>query len=141
MAGYKMIGGDPPKLRVVEAAAFLRSIATRLKSAARRQMRWHWRIWRGAALHRHSSEERNRIRVQRLPAERFRWSDLAQPSTIHHTHAVTDVPDNRKIMRNEKECHAELCSQLPEQRDYLLADERIQRGYRFVADDESWIER
>ena len=63
--------------------------------------------------------------------------DLAQ---IHHGDAVTDVLDDREIMRHEEIGETKFFLQILEQIDDLRLDRDIERGDRLVADDEARID-
>ena len=67
--------------------------------------------------------------------------DLDDLAEIHHGDAVAQVPDHRKIVRDEDVGEAEAVAQRLEQVDDLRLDRDVERRDRLVADDEVRLRR
>ena len=62
--------------------------------------------------------------------------DLYQLAQVHDAHPAGDVLDRRHAVRNKQVGHAVLLLQILEQIEYLRLDRHVERGNRFVADDQ-----
>ncbi|CUK21701.1 Uncharacterised protein [Achromobacter sp. 2789STDY5608615] len=78
------------------------------------------------------------LRVLEDGAARADLDDLAQ---VHHRHAMADPLDNRHVVRDEQERHAQLALQVQQQVDDLRLDRHVQRRHGFVGDHHLGIER
>jgi hypothetical protein len=89
---------------------------------------------------RHGREKRLRVGMERRREEGLAIGQLDDLAQIHHGDAVTDVLDDREIMRDEEIGETKFFLQILEQIDDLRLDRDIERGDRLVADDEARID-
>src|ERR1700685_2800601 len=68
-------------------------------------------------------------------------ADFDNLSPIHHRDARREIAHHRHGMRDEQVGQTEISLQLCEQVDDLRAYADVERGDRFVADNELWTER
>src|SRR5206468_8593379 len=61
------------------------------------------------------------------------FDDLAD---IHHRYAVADMPNHAEVVCDEQVSQIELFLQLAEEVEDLRLDRHIQRGHRFIANDQ-----
>src|SRR6185295_11479689 len=76
----------------------------------------------------------------RILEYRAAWPDLDDLAEIHHGYPVTDALDDGHVVRDEDVRHAELALQVDQQVDDLRLNRHIERGHRFVGDDDAWIQ-
>ena len=74
------------------------------------------------------------IRVERSRVKLFMAGGLHDFPEIHDGHAVRNVLDDGKIMRNKNHCQVEFLSQIVQQIQNLRLDRHIQGRYRLVGD-------
>ena len=68
--------------------------------------------------------------------DRFGRRDLDNLAEIHHRDASADMFHHAQIVRDKKIGQLEFLLQILQQVQYLRLDRHIERGHRFVADDE-----
>lgn len=79
--------------------------------------------------------------MQRLGVQAFRFADFHQFTQIHDADAVGNVANDVQAVRDEQEGQSQFLLQLHEQVDHLRLHRHVERGYRFVRDDEFRLER
>ena len=89
---------------------------------------------------RHRREQRLGVRHQRLGVERRAGRRLHDAAEIHHGDAVGDMLDDRKVVRDEEVGEPAIALQVLEQVDHLCLHRDVERGDRFVADDEARLD-
>src|SRR5471032_1752203 len=57
-----------------------------------------------------------------------------QTTRLHHEHAISDIADDRKVVRDEEQGEPEFGLEVGEKIENLRLDGYIQRGHRLVAD-------
>ena len=90
---------------------------------------------------RHGGEQRPGVGVARVVAEFMRGGGLDHPSEIHHEDPVADVFDHGEVVGNEKQCRTGFVADLGEEVDDRGLHAHIQRGDRFVRDQEARFRR
>jgi len=89
-----------------------------------------------AAQFRHGIHQRAGVGMQRSAQEFARGRQLDDLPGIHHGHAVGHVADDAEVVRDEQNRHAEPLLQLAQQIQNLRLDCHIERGGRFVGDEQ-----
>jgi hypothetical protein len=79
--------------------------------------------------------------MQRIAEERLLVGVLDNASEVHDRDAVADVLDHGEIVRNEQVREVLFLLQIHHEIDDLRLDRDVERGDRFVADDQLRIER
>src|SRR5260370_11569202 len=79
--------------------------------------------------------------MSRPPVQLTTGSELDDLAQVHDRDAIRDVLHDRKVMGDEQVRQVELRLQPLEQVDDLRLDRDVERGDRFVADDEGWADR
>ena len=114
--------------------------------------RWRVDRARNVALQHHAlgapRRVRNRRRRQQRPGvgvlavgiELLRWRDLDDAAEIHHRDTAADMFDDAQIVRNEEIGQLEFLLQILHQVQDLRLDRHVERGNRFVGDDELGID-
>ena len=80
------------------------------------------------------------IGVQRFPVEPVAGRQFDDLAEVHHGHPVGDVADHAEVVGNEQVGEPEPLLQILEKVDDLGLDRHVERGDRFVADDELGLE-
>src|SRR5215212_7434123 len=84
----------------------------------------------GALLHRIGNRDRRKqrlgIRVRRVLVDIVDRADLHDLAQIHHRYPIRDVPDHRKVVRDEEVGQRELGLQLVQQVDHSSLDRHVQ---------------
>src|SRR3954467_2541605 len=122
----------------------------RAEAATGRRVDWAWHIAsqhqplaRGVAFrigNRHRRQQGIRVRVNRPAVQVFRGRILNDLAEIHHRDPVGNVADHAEVMRHEQVRQAELVLKVLEQVDDLRLHRYVERGHRFVGDDEFWMQ-
>src|SRR5687768_12964158 len=89
---------------------------------------------------RDGQKQRLRIRMLRVIVQFVGRPDLDDLAEVHHGHAVADMPDHREVVRDEQVRQVEFSLKIFQQVDDLRLNGHVQRGDRFVADDEFRLE-
>src|SRR4051812_39593466 len=71
----------------------------------------------------------------------FGFGHLDNRAQIHDSHAVADMLDNRKIMRDEEVSDPMTLLEILKQIDYLSLDRNIEGAHRLIANDQFWLHR
>lgn len=82
-------------------------------------------------------KQRLGVGVQRVLVELSPFGNLHDLTEVHHDHAVTDVPHDGKVVRDEQVCDPELGLQVLQEVDDLGLDRDVQGGHGLVQDDQS----
>jgi hypothetical protein len=90
---------------------------------------------------RHRRQQRLRVRVLRLARQPLGVGDLDDPTQVHDGDAVADVLDGRQVVGDEQVGQVELVLQPLHQVEHLRLDRDVERGDRFVGDDEVGLAR
>src|SRR5829696_8314619 len=94
----------------------------------------------GALLHRignrDSRKQRLGIRMRRVLVDIVDRTDLHDLAQIHHRYPIRDVPDHRKVVRDEEVGQRELGLQLVQQVDHSSLDRHVQGRHRLVQHDQ-----
>jgi hypothetical protein len=77
----------------------------------------------------------------RCAEERGRRAELHDSSEIHHGHPAADVLDQPQIVGNEQIRELQLLLQIHERVDDLRLHRHVERGDRFIEDEERWVQR
>src|SRR3989337_2622567 len=85
---------------------------------------------------RYRREQGSSIRVKRVCVELVGDGYLDQHAEVHHPYTVTDVPDNRQVVRDEQIGQALLLLEAFHQVDDLCLDRHVQRRDRLIGHDE-----
>ena len=65
---------------------------------------------------------------------------LDDPAEVHHGHPVGDVPREPEVVRDDQRGEAEVVAQPEQQRQDLAPHRGVERGHRFVGDEERRLE-
>ena len=68
-------------------------------------------------------------------------ADLHDLAQVHHGDPVGDVPDDRQVVRDEQVGQPELVLQVLQQVDHTGLHRHVQRGHRFVQDQQLRVQR
>src|SRR5271163_75675 len=76
--------------------------------------------------------------MNRITKQRGAICDLDDAAGAHHRYPVSDVVDDREVMRDEEISKPQLLLQIHQQVEDLRLDGDVERRGRLVADDEGW---
>ena len=82
------------------------------------------------------AEQRPGVRMRGAREERPRVAQLDDLPHVHHRHAAADVFDQPQVVRDEEIRQLQPLLQIHQQPDDLRLDRHVERGHRFVGDDE-----
>src|ERR1700722_1982498 len=85
------------------------------------------------------SQQHPRIGVVRRRQYIRGSADLTKPTAIHDADAVRQLCDDSKIVGDEQVGQVKLVAEIGEQIDDRRLHGNVERGYRFVADNKSWL--
>ena len=88
---------------------------------------------------RHGIQQGAGIGMSRLAIHRLRLAQLDHVAQVHHSNAIADVLNNRKVMRDEQIGQIEFFLQILQQIDDLRLNGDIQRRDRLVSHDQLGI--
>ncbi len=91
--------------------------------------------------HRDGRQQRLGVGVRRVVVDLLVRADLDDPAEVHDADPVGDVPDDGQVVRDEQEAQVEFGLQPVQQVDDLGLDRHVERGDRFVRDDDLGVER
>ena len=82
-----------------------------------------------------------RVGVEWICKNVFGASQLDQPAEVHDADLIAQVPNHGEVMRDEEVSQPELALEVAKEVDDLGLDRDVERGQRFIADDQSGPER
>jgi hypothetical protein len=86
-------------------------------------------------------EQADGVRVLRAAEDRRRRSDLDDATEVHDRHAIGDVADDRKLVRDEDHRQTQTCDEIAQEVQNLGLDRDVQRAHRFVRDQKLGLNR
>ena len=90
---------------------------------------------------RNGGEQRAGIRMAWIGKQGRTWPDFDDTAEMHHRDAIGNVLDHGEIVRNENVGQPKPVLQIAQQIEDLGADRDVERGDRFVANDEFRLDR
>src|SRR6266540_3161430 len=90
---------------------------------------------RGAAA-RHRIQQPDRVGMHRAGEDDFGFRPFHDLAGVHDRHLVGAFRDDTQIVRDEQDRHAEPLLELADQLQYLRLDRDVERGRRFIGDEE-----
>ena len=69
------------------------------------------------------------------------FADLDDLTLVHHGYPLSDVTDDRQIVRDEQIAQSQFFLQVGQQIDDLRLNRHVECGYRLVEDEHSGLER
>src|ERR1700744_3686108 len=89
---------------------------------------------------RRGRHQRARVRMARLREDALLVAELRDTAEVHDHHVVGDMLDHRQVVRDEHVTRLELILQIHEQVQDLRLDRHVERGHRFISDEDLRIE-
>ena len=90
---------------------------------------------------RHAGQQRLRVGMVRGGIEIGGIRGFDHAPKVHHHHALREVPDHAQVVADEQVGQSEALTQVEEQVQHLRLDRDVERGHRFVADQEGRLHR
>src|ERR1700674_2520269 len=90
---------------------------------------------------RNGGKKRLRVRHRRLAVQILRRRELYDLAQIHHRDPVSDVLDDREVVRDEHVGEIVISLEIYEQVDHLRLHRDVESGNGLVADDELGLDR
>src|SRR6266508_2889489 len=142
-AGDAMVCLDLDQRRLRLRTCGVGAHATVAEMAARRpieRIRDHSRnrlqsLLRSAAA-RHRIQQPDRVGMHRAGEDDFWFRPFHDLAGVHDRHLVGAFRDDTQIVRDEQDRHAEPLLELADQLPYLRLDRDVERGRRFIGDEE-----
>ncbi len=69
----------------------------------------------------------------------FRRRKLDNMTSVHHRYTVGEIFYNRQVVRDEQNCKPQLSPQIIKQIYHLRLDRYVERGDRFVGDNQTGV--
>ena len=82
------------------------------------------------------AEEHPRVGMQRPREELLGLRNLDDLAGVHQRHALRHLRDDAEVVRDQQHRHAMAALQVGEQVEDLLLDRHVERGRRFVGDND-----